>query len=217
MTKTTLSLALLTLLSGSLDAAPKLEHTTRPVTVRMYDYAGLGAEALAEAGDLAREIYTRAGIETRWIRCRVSLDEPVYDSSCAETPGPDVLRMRIMPKTPEHIAGVNRVVFGFALTAGGKGRFGTTASVFWDRVLQAAKSPKVTRAELLAAVMAHEAGHLLLGLDSHSQEGLMAARWDTNQFTKISQGTLRFLGRQRRIVQRSAIKRLTAERRNLQP
>lgn len=212
MTKTTLSLTLITI-AATLDAAPKTEPPAEPLTVRLYNYAGIEVALLEEAASLAQEIYSLAGVETVWIRCRVSLDEPVYDPSCTETPGPDVIRMRIMDETPDHIAGVNHVAFGFALPARGKGKFGTAASVFWDRISETAARSKVTDAALLAAVMAHEAGHLLLGFNGHSQQGLMAARWDEAQMTKISHGGMRFIGKQKKIAAASVRERLAANRR----
>jgi len=213
MTKTTSLIALFALAAATLQAAPKTNltaHDQHSLTVRIYDYAGLDEQTLDEAAQLAQALYARAGVQTRWIRCRISLDEPVYHPSCPETPGPDTLRMRIMPQTPTGIAGVNQIVFGFALTPSEKNQFGTTASVFWDRIAKQADRSAVTHADLLATVMAHEAGHLLLGLKSHSLEGLMSARWDKAQLRKMAQGGVRFQGKQRRTIQSSVAARIAA-------
>jgi hypothetical protein len=38
----------------------------------------------------------------------------------------------------------------------------------------------------------HELGHLLLGLDSHSADGVMRAKWDFAALQQLAHGTLTF-------------------------
>ena len=45
---------------------------------------------------------------------------------------------------------------------------------------------------ILGCVIAHELGHLLLGSNSHSDEGIMQPRWDPNQVRQLMMGTLLF-------------------------
>jgi len=49
---------------------------------------------------------------------------------------------------------------------------------------------------ILGSVMAHELGHLLLGLNSHSVTGLMRARWGNDELRCLDMGTLVFLPEQ---------------------
>ena len=42
---------------------------------------------------------------------------------------------------------------------------------------------------LLGCVIAHEIGHLLLGLNSHSGSGIMQRRWERKQITQVMTGT----------------------------
>ena len=54
---------------------------------------------------------------------------------------------------------------------------GWLATVFSDRIDQAASRVGVEPGTLLGRVMAHEVGHLLLGSGYHGEAGLMRAEW----------------------------------------
>ena len=202
MTKTNLFLATLTIAAAPLSAAPEL-------TVRIYNYANVDAATVREAAESAREIYRGSGVETRWLICELPDREADFDDPCTDSAGPETLRMRIVARPPAKHDGVNHLVFGFALPK--KDGFGTAASVFWSKISETAELSKVTAAQLLSTVMAHEAGHLLLGFNSHTGQGLMGARWDKARFTKISQGGLTFVGKQKKRVLAGAEARLVAQ------
>ena len=51
------------------------------------------------------------------------------------------------------------------------------AYVFYERSLSLETTTKSLPAIVLATVLAHEIGHLLLPEGSHSQDGLMRAKW----------------------------------------
>ena len=179
----------------------------------IYDYAGLEADVLVEAAELAREIYVHAGVATRWIQCptprhKNPTEIAMYDSSCEGPVGPHVIQMRIMATVPPTLSELNRFVYGFALPSK-TGGFGTAATVFLDRVTRSAELSKVNETDLLACVMAHEAGHLLLGANSHSNYGLMSAAWKKAEFTKIAEGAFNFFGREKKRIAKDAQARLT--------
>ena len=85
------------------------------LTVRIYDYAGLSGGYLRRAADKARHVLQQLGIKTRWIQCRVSLDELVKNPVCETEPGPTVLQMKILPQVMAERFGLSEGVFGFAL------------------------------------------------------------------------------------------------------
>jgi hypothetical protein len=51
---------------------------------------------------------------------------------------------------------------------------------------------RVNLASLLGDVAAHEIGHLLLGTNSHAENGIMRARWESEELGSIGTGTLFF-------------------------
>ncbi len=183
------------------------------LTVRIYDYAGLPGDLLIEAAEAARAIYLRSGVPTRWIQCPTPTnpnpaDLAMFDPSCDGPVGPHVIQMRIMATVPPTLSELNRFVYGFALPSK-TGGFGTAATVFLDRVTRSAELSKVNETDLLACVMAHEAGHLLLGANSHSNYGLMSAAWKKAEFTKIAEGAFNFFGREKKRIANDAQARLT--------
>jgi hypothetical protein len=61
---------------------------------------------------------------------------------------------------------------------------------------------------ILGSVMAHEIGHLLLGLNSHSGSGVMQPRWERKQVRQAMMGTLLFTPEQSQLIQVEAHTRM---------
>jgi len=55
---------------------------------------------------------------------------------------------------------------------------GTQIVVFYDRIRRESTVDTSTLANVLASVLVHEITHLLQGLSTHSETGVMKARWD---------------------------------------
>jgi hypothetical protein len=76
---------------------------------------------------------------------------------------------------------------------------GWLATVFSDRIDAAASRAGIDPGMLLGFVMAHEVGHLLLGVDYHGDSGIMRAEWpdaildrrDAWQFSSIEAARIR--------------------------
>ncbi len=202
-------LALAILTSPALDAEPRQHTRGSGLTILLDNYAGVEGETLAAAAEVARRIYQRAGVETRWIDCGSRPDRPIYHAKCEAAPGPGLIHVRIMPAVREGFEAVGGFVYGFALpsTSGG---FGWAATVFQDRVLGTVRTSHVSEANLLGCVIAHETGHLLLGKNSHSSYGLMSADWTRAELQKMAEGALGFVSSERRKIQRSVEARLAA-------
>jgi hypothetical protein len=58
------------------------------------------------------------------------------------------------------------------------------ATVFHDQVEAVARRTGVARSELLGRALAHEVGHLLLGVRGHSRTGIMRAVWTDDELTR---------------------------------
>ena len=61
---------------------------------------------------------------------------------------------------------------------------GKMATVFHDQVDAVARRTGVARSELLGRALAHEVGHLLLGVRGHSRTGIMRAVWTDDELTR---------------------------------
>ena len=67
--------------------------------------------------------------------------------------------------------------------------------MYYENVLRRAQSDDAEGGKLqiiLGCIIAHELGHLLLGSNSHSDTGIMLARWEVNQLRQLMMGGLLF-------------------------
>ena len=55
---------------------------------------------------------------------------------------------------------------------------------------------------ILSYAAAHEVGHLLLGDEAHTPQGLMKADWESDEFRAIAQNRFRFSPEQTRELKR---------------
>jgi hypothetical protein len=75
--------------------------------------------------------------------------------------------------------------------------------VFYRRVEAEAQRHAVSLALVLACALAHEVGHVLMPAGGHSQEGLMRACWDREDFNSADRGQLRFIPEQAALMRQS--------------
>jgi hypothetical protein len=69
------------------------------------------------------------------------------------------------------------------------------ANVYYDSALHLSEATRgfvSDVAAILGCVIAHEIGHLLLGENHHSVDGIMQARWQITQIQQVMKGTLVF-------------------------
>src|SRR5262249_6859977 len=69
---------------------------------------------------------------------------------------------------------------------------GSYANVYLTPLSRAKALEMVREGELLGYVVVHELGHLLLGKNSHSAEGLMRAKWELSELRQAARGKLSF-------------------------
>jgi hypothetical protein len=165
------------------------------MTISVHNYADVPSEMLGAAEDQAREIYRRAGLETVWLNCSSKLEksqpESCYFSDSLH------LTLKIIPRAVNAQVHDRIDVLGTAYPD--DNRVGYFAYVFYNRVEELAGRQRLGRT-LLADVMAHEIGHLLLGSNSHSVSGIMCARWNNDQMRNIAEGAMSFLPSQSKIM-----------------
>jgi hypothetical protein len=88
-------------------------------------------------------------------------------------------------------------VMGIAL----RNPHGATARIFLNEVKDFARTWDVDVSTLLAHVIAHEVGHLLLPRMPHSATGLMKAEWDRALLREATAGSLTFTDAQIKRIQ----------------
>jgi hypothetical protein len=167
-----------------------------PILVLVHDYANVDATLLKGAKRSASRVLATAGVQVRWVDCPESPQAP---KQCQDPPDPSILVLHILP------AGVTRRAvlsgaLGFAVPPE-PGQFGSFAGVFYDRVERISSHGYSDRV-ILGHAIAHEIGHLLLGVGGHSESGLMKPEWHRKELEQAVNGILVFDGVQRaRIMQ----------------
>lgn len=169
-----LNFALLCVICGGFAKAEALR-------VHLYDYAGVSMATLNEARGHAEEALSRAGVRVTWVHC------PTPD--CAPPLSPRVLQLRILERRMAGKWKASDECLGYALVVGD---FSSVASVFYHKAVELEQGSRAGRGQILGAAMAHEIGHLLLGRNSHSPQGIMRAMWDRADFLAIARGRMRF-------------------------
>jgi hypothetical protein len=176
---------------GLLGSMPSISTAeTRRLVVRVYDTGITDTSMRTAAIETASTIVEMAGISVEWYDCTENGRRP----ACQDARRSGNFIARLMPALapgatlrPAIAAldtqGDTEPPLGFAVidpdTHGAK-----MATVFHDQVERVARRTGVARNELLGRALAHEVGHLLLGVRGHSRTGLMRAVWTDDELTR---------------------------------
>lgn len=141
-----------------------------PVTLVLHitDHAQVSAPILARAEQIVEGIYDRIGVRVVFI-----------ENNAIQTRAYDLARhlrvellSREMAERKVHESRLDDTVLGRAARETGY------AFIFTPRVIDFADHYSINRGELLGRVLAHEVGHLVLPVRSHSTTGIMRADLD---------------------------------------
>jgi hypothetical protein len=185
-------------------AAAAENSTSRPgITVLVYNYAAVPENTLVRAKAEGARIYHQAGIETAWLDCPLSPAQASAYPACQIDLGPTTLAIRIVPAPKATGLHLDADSYGFAQLPE-DGGFGFAASVFAHRAETLANGNRSFLAVLLGHLIAHEIGHLLLGVGSHAPSGLMRVPWKAKELEFVRQGSLLFTSRQAESIRAQA-------------
>jgi hypothetical protein len=176
---------------------PTTTSLSLEVTISVHDYADVPTVLLAAAEVQAREIFRHAGLETVWLNCSPKLEREKLEPGSCYFSDTSHLTLKISPRAMNAKVRDRIDVLGTAYPdEKGAGYF---AYVFYDRIQELAQRRRLGHA-LLADVMVHEIGHLLLGSTSHSASGIMCAHWNYEELRNVSEGAMAFVPAQSRIM-----------------
>jgi Zn-dependent protease with chaperone function len=165
------------------------EESPLKITLRVYNYARVPPAVQIPAEQETAMILRKAGVETAWIDCQLSRAET--PKPACDKPFSDLdLILRLLPPSMARAVAPYQDTFGIALA--GKGKPGTNAIILYGGVPDLARTGYAHQQDILAAVMAHEIGHLLLGSNSHSSTGIMRAKLTRDELELARFGRLLF-------------------------
>lgn len=187
-------------LAPTLMAVPASRGASSQINIRVVDFAHVPEAIFSHAEIDAARILTKAGVDVRWLDCRVADFRP--DNVCNQDLGPLDFWIRIVPAIPR---GMKRDTFGY-VTFDPLQRTGKYANVLYERGKDVAETSRADVFTSIGAAMAHEIGHLLLG-PSHTSKSIMSARWRHEELQQLGQGSLLFT-REQALALRVEIARL---------
>jgi len=141
----------------------------RTIDLQMRNDARVPEHILHESQDVVTRIFASAGLAVRWTETApqftVTIEAQVLGYARASSPVMGVAR-----RNPD----------------------GLMVQVFFRQVQDFARTYRCDLSTILAHVIAHEVGHLLLPGGAHSPAGLMQARWDRALVRKAVGDSLTF-------------------------
>jgi hypothetical protein len=158
------------------------------ISVMVLNIAAVPAHTLSEAEKQAGEILGNVGVGVEWIDCQL----PTNTAICNGTAEADRLTLTIVSEDNRQIYGED--VLGRSVV--GNSNKGVYARVFFAHIQAKAEQEEVNPAALLGLAIAHEFGHLLIGPNAHSPQGIMRANWSHRDIERGIQGQLQFTAQQ---------------------
>jgi hypothetical protein len=153
-------------------ALPRAAELSGPLTIKIYDLAGVNPAVRAGATRVARAILLDVGIDAEWIDCEPASRATI--SPCAGPRLPQDLMVRLVRGSLA--AATSRTSLGYSVVDTPLRR-ATLATIFVDRVEDTARATAIDVTTLTGRAIAHEVGHLMLGTNSHTDGGLMREVW----------------------------------------
>jgi len=191
-------LVLLICLSAQSTWAQNDNLVSVPLTVSLYNDAGVPASELVQAERAASWTLHQAGLEVLWINCGGPSEPSPKGASCREAIALRHLQLRIIRRS----RGLPQSVFGVSyLDADGSG---CNSDIFLEPIqeLRRQQNYQLNLGTLLGHVAAHEIGHLLLGTNAHSRSGIMRADWHQAELDSAARRQLLFTEEQARSMRR---------------
>jgi hypothetical protein len=169
--------------------------SAQSLTIRLYNLTDAPVATVDRASRVTGQLLAAAGVTVVWqTGSPDSLEGLCTDMSAAPAgirvaaDNRDYLVVRL---AKELLGRPDRSDLGYALP---HARQGAHATVYYDKVeklfLSAQAMPGIEN--LLGAAMAHEIGHVLLGSEEHSAQGIMKARWGPAEFRLLACNRLQF-------------------------
>jgi hypothetical protein len=195
-------------------------QTDLRVTVRVLNYAEVPSVVLNRAEADATWVYQQAGVATEWVDCSFTSGQTPRAHSCEAPLRRTEFVIKVLPSEMMRHFHRRRAALGFAALPDSPDpeKLATDAFVCATCVeeLALAKGRELERdsfyAAILGSVMAHELGHLLIGIEGHSAAGIMHMPWDLEEFTMLLQHRLLFTRGEERKIQAQVRSRMSEER-----
>lgn len=172
--------------------------------IHIHNDAGLQPAVLDQLMSHVQVILTSAGASVEVRNCH-GKDDPWCQQPSA---GAKVLYLRILPGEGPKIENMRNPALGASVADETGGAYG---SIFLSTIKDQAHSANVPWNVVAAFATAHEIGHLLLGPDAHTRNGVMKAAWDAKDMSAMYQNGVHFTREQQQLIANCCGERPRAE------
>lgn len=185
-TQTTASVLGLVLLGSPPVLSATGQGNLAQLRVSVLNSSPISRRTIQRAEGVASGVLRDAGVEVIWLNCPQDAMQEASLGRCSEASFPWHLHLGILPVSRDLKSSTVGISFS---SENGEGCY---ADLFWQPIKQLQEQTDISPSVILGHSLAHELGHLLLGTDSHSRQGLMRAHWTGEDLAKASKGNLRF-------------------------
>jgi hypothetical protein len=155
------------------------------ITVFVNDSASAPEPIVLAAEQNASRIFHQAGVRVEWVNCGVQGGNRSEVQLLEKMRSPGLV-VRIVP----HARTLGADIFGVSFI---DDKAGTYADLFFEPIKQLYEQNRdISLSTILGNVLAHELGHLLLGSNAHSRDGIMQPHWTREQLRRAAMGQMRF-------------------------
>jgi hypothetical protein len=182
-------------------------------TVEVHNDARIDSKELADAERVAGTVFKKAGVASRWMEAGTVSEKQSSDGTDDPTSLAH-LRVYILSGATADSLALPDGVMGVAPGIGPDRQF---VYIFYDRVKELVQRRETAQAldarislctgQILGEVMAHEIGHILLNLPSHSATGIMRGPWNRRDLQDAAYGQSLFTPEQAKVIRTEVARR----------
>jgi hypothetical protein len=176
-------------------------ETSPVLTIQVSNQAGVDLMTLVQAEKTATGIFRKTGVESRWMEPATEGSFPLSHIQLKILSSVISIRAGLPDNFPDDAMGL----------APGSGPDRQSVYVFYDKVEALAREhiaeTHANAAQILGHAMAHEIGHLLLNVQTHSAAGIMRGVWNFWDLQNVGYGYLLFTPRQAKAIREEVGKR----------
>jgi hypothetical protein len=147
----------------------------------VYNYTDLPLSKLAEAEVIASRSFGSAGVKVNWLACSSVQQDTEEFRACDRAIDAGSPYIRVEPESMAAGSPAFRKIDDVLGTAVGR-----NAIIVYPKVRAMARQWNCPEEVILGRAMAHELGHILLGDNSHSSQGLMKPHFGRKDFSADS-------------------------------
>jgi hypothetical protein len=193
----------------SQNATVGMAQTRFTITIHVHNQANVDHMTLMDAERVATEIFRKAGVESRWVDPALNSEKDRENSAPQGSHNLSHIQLDILPPLMAERLGLPSNAMGLAP---GPEPDRQLIYVLYNRIETLGRRQPGARigggicasastAQILGHAIAHEVGHLLLNLKSHSGTGIMRGDWGLKDLQDACYGYLLFTPRQAEIIQ----------------